>query len=54
MCLYKLSIYGIILIQQGEKKDNPGVLKKYERKIARLQRSLAKKEKGKLEDILLG
>src|SRR6056297_473722 len=34
------------IISDGQKIDNPGVLKKYEKKIARLQRSLARKEKG--------
>ncbi|RCW81105.1 IS605 OrfB family transposase, partial [Halanaerobium sp. DL-01] len=34
------------ITSNGEKITNPRVLKKYEKKIARLQRSLARKEKG--------
>jgi len=41
-----LGLKKFAITSTGEKIDNPGVLKKYEKKIARLQRSLARKEKG--------
>jgi putative transposase len=41
-----LGLKEFAIMSDGEKVANPGVLKKYEKKIARLQRSLARKEKG--------
>ncbi|WP_369834989.1 RNA-guided endonuclease TnpB family protein, partial [Halanaerobium sp. DL-01] len=41
-----LGLKEFAITSNGEKITNPRVLKKYEKKIARLQRSLARKEKG--------
>ena len=41
-----LGLKEFAITSNGEKITNPRVLKKYEKKIARLQRSLARKEKS--------